>query len=189
MNEKDLLLDQSVIGLKHHNSDTRVSIAQIGYRIGVDGSIVEKDYFITRIDSKGKPRYKEELDRFDNIWAQYLNIKEEMKEEGDSRHIFLLTKGKRIEGIGEKRHISGWLNSDVLLVRNKESNNNLNFLFSFDERGDRVFSIKFNKNGYDKYYCLNKDIDILDYNARVDLNLLHNADELRKAVLGGLSSK
>lgn len=188
MNERDLLLDQSKIGLKHQNSDTKVSIAQIGYRIGVDGSIVEKDYFITRIDSKGKPRYKEELDRFDNIWAQYLNIKEEMKKEGDSRHIFLLTKGKRIEGVGHSRHISGFLTSDVFVVRNNVTNN-LNFLYSFDKRGVHVFSIKFNKNGQEGYYGLNRNINILDYNARIDLTNFKDVNGLRSEILRSSTRK
>lgn len=178
MNEKDLLFDQSVIGLKHHNSETRVSIAQIGYRIGINGSIEEKDYFITRIDSKGKPKYKEELDRFDNIWAQYLNKKEEMKSEGDSRHIFLLTKGKRIEGVGSHRYISGFLISDVFVVKKGDSSN-LNFLYSFNERGSSIFSVKCDRRGEDKYYFLGRHVDFLDYNARIDLNSLHGVDELK----------
>ena len=188
MNERDLLLDQSVIGLKHDNSDTRVSIAQIGYRIGIDGSIVEKDYFITRIDSKGKPRYKEELDRFDNIWAQYLNIKEEMKEDGDSRHVFLLTKGKRIEGVGSHRYISGFLTSDVFVVK-KEDSVNLNFLYSFNERGNNIFSVKCDINGEDKYYSLNRHVDFLDYNARIDLTNFKDANGLRSEILRSSTRK
>lgn len=185
MIEKNLFLPDTITGQKVE--DDR-SMVQIGFKIRLDGSIREKDYFVTKIDSKGKPRYKEELDRFDNIWAQYLNNKEELNSLGDNRHIFLLTKGKRIEGIGGKRHLSGWINSDVLMIKNKESGN-LNFLYSFDSRGAHVFTIKINKNGYEGYYCVGNDIDILDYNARIDLNLLHNADQLRKRVSEGLSSK
>ena len=188
MNERDLVLGQSVTGLKHQDSGLRASIAQIGYKIGIDGSIVEKDFFITRIDSKGKPKYKEELDRFDNIWAQYLNEKEEMKKNGDSRHIFLLTKGKRIEGVGASRHVSGFLTSDVFVVK-KENSNNLNFLYSFDKRGVHVFSIKFNKNGQDGYFGLNRNIDILDYNARIDLTNIKDVNGLRDEILRSSTRK
>ena len=74
------------------------------------------------------------------------------------------------------------------MVRNNVTNN-LNFLYSFDKRGVHVFSIKFNKNGQEGYYGLNRNINILDYNARIDLTNFKDVNGLRSEILRSSTRK
>lgn len=189
MAERDKFLPETETNFKPNKKEVTEPIVQIGFKIETDGSIREKDFYLIGFDSKRKPKYKEELDRFDNIWAEYKNKKEEMKGNGDERHIYLIPKGRRIEGVGRYRYLSGWLTSDVLAVR-KEKSNNLNLIYSFNEKGKNVFTIAFNgKNGEKRAFGLNSQTDILDYNARIDLDRLKDADDLRTEMNNRLSQK
>lgn len=163
------------------NFNESLGFNQLGYQIKTGGDLVVRDFTVIGYERNGKPKYKEEMDRVDKIWNVYQDIKTKMRSSGDERHIFLIKKGKRIEGVGENRH-SGWLTSDVLAIKKDGSNNTLNLIFSFNDRGSGVFKISYRKNGETRFASLDKKTDVLDYKAGIDLTKLKSTKELREKI-------
>ena len=161
--------------------DTNVS--QLGYAIDSQGKLVIRDHHLIGLDKRGKPKYIEESDGVDKIWQTFQYFATEYNKNGDNRHIFLVGKGHRIEGMGEDRKYSGYLTSDALVIKNENSNNSLNFIHSFNENGSGILKITYrNKYGEPRSVSLSKTTNFFDYNSRIDLTNTKDVLQLRAKI-------
>lgn len=161
-----------------------INIQQLGYVVDSQGELIIRNHYLVGTDKKGKPKYTEESDGVDKIWQTFHFFKSENEIKGDNRHIFLIRKGQRIEGMGKDRKYSGFLTSDALVIKNVNTNNSLNFIYSFNENGSGVLKISYrNKLGEPRAINLSKNTNFFDYNSRIDLSVLQNVSQLRDKII------
>lgn len=159
---------------------------QIGW-VFEDGQLAgTKDCTIVGARKKdGRPilNETEEMSRPEIIWQKFEIIKKEMKDRGDNRHLFLLEKGTRIEGSGVDYRFKGWAINDWLVCLKPKSKGVLNVVYSFSERGGRVFGITYrNKFGDKKSVNLSRDTGFCSCARIIDLNRLKGIGDLEEII-------
>lgn len=164
---------------------------QIGW-VFEDGQLAgTKDCTIVGARKKdGRPILNETegMSRTEVIWQRFKIEEVKMRNSGDNRHLFLLRRGLRIEGLGRYRWISGNITNDWLIARKPGSIGKMT-IYSFNERGSGVFSfIRKNKFGENVVKNVGKDVGFSDYGMGINLNRLKVIDDLEK-IINPLSTK
>ena len=167
-------------------SKTNGGDKQIGW-VFEDGQLAgTKDCTIVGVRKKdGRPilNETEEMRRSEIIWQRFQIEREEMIKNKDFRHLFLLRKGIRIEGSGVDRRFRGWVIDDWLVCLKPKSNDVLNPVYSFSERGEGVFGITYrNKFGDKKSVNLSRGTGFYSCARIIDLNRLKGIDDLEKII-------
>jgi len=153
---------------------SQIEKEEIANRIKADVELYERT-----IPKKG---IENTLENLDYIWTTYQDIRTKNKLIGNTQSIYLVTKGIRIKSVGQCCNYSGYLESNILAVRTKNSRTLLHLCHSFNDRGEKVLAINYDQDQVKHYKNLRKDADFFAFDQEIDLHPLHNVDKLRKKI-------